>query len=123
MSSLDQHIGRRTSDRREALGLSVGHVATHVGLTADELLRCEAGSRRIAAHELFLLSGVLQVRVTYFFEGYACKLGSEASGEQIERILSVFKRISSNDVRNYVIEISETIVLTGVGGTTALPPS
>lgn len=117
MSSLDKHIGRKASARREELGLSVSHVAIQLGMTPDELLDREIGQRRIAAKELFLLSGILQTRVAYFFEGYSCSRETEAPREQIERILSAFNSIRSNDVRNYVIELLETAGSFGDGRT------
>ncbi len=64
---VDVHIGRRAASRRQSLGLAPGDVARAMGLDEAALQDLEAGARRVAARQLWIWSGLLQVPVAWFF--------------------------------------------------------
>lgn len=66
---VDAHVGQRMRQRREALGVSQGRLARHLGLSFSQVQKYEKGTNRIGAGRLFLLAGFLEVPVQYFFEG------------------------------------------------------
>lgn len=66
---IDVHVGRRLRMRREALGISQGRLASHLGLTFSQVQKYEKGANRIGAGRLFLAASFLKVPVQYFVAG------------------------------------------------------
>ena len=54
--------------RRNLLGLTLQTLAKAVGVTYQQLQKYERGVNRISASRLFILSGALDVPVSFFFE-------------------------------------------------------
>ena len=65
----DRHVGRKIRERRIMLGLSQHQMAELAGVTYQQAHKYERGINRISAGRLFTLSQVLNVPVSYFFEG------------------------------------------------------
>lgn len=72
---VDVHVGGRVRLRRVFLGYSQEKLANALGLTFQQIQKYERGANRISASKLYELSRILNVPVTYFFEGV------EADGE------------------------------------------
>lgn len=68
---VDVHVGERVKERRLELGMSQEKLATELGLTFQQVQKYERAANRISASRLYRLSEVLDVPVTYFFEGIA----------------------------------------------------
>ncbi|MBP0445263.1 helix-turn-helix transcriptional regulator [Roseomonas sp. SSH11] len=66
---VDQHVGSRLRFRRVQLGLSQEQLATAVGISFQQIQKYERGMNRIGASRLFELTRVLQVPVSFFFDG------------------------------------------------------
>lgn len=69
LSPIDHHVGARLCQARRVRDLSRGELGKLVQLTAQQIQRHELGVDRIGAEMLFKFSKVLDVRVTFFFEG------------------------------------------------------
>src|SRR5476651_770062 len=54
--------------RRTLLGMSQEKLGTAVGLTFQQIQKCERGSNRIGSSRLFELAKVSDVPVSYFFD-------------------------------------------------------
>src|SRR5262249_11843244 len=65
----DQHVGRRVRIRRLMLAMSQENLAAALGLTFQQVQKYEGGANRIGAGRLQHLSHILQVPVSFFFEG------------------------------------------------------
>jgi transcriptional regulator with XRE-family HTH domain len=65
----DKHVGKRVRMRRLMLDMSQTNVADALGLTFQQLQKYENGTNRISASRLQRISEILQVPVTFFFEG------------------------------------------------------
>ena len=65
----DKHVGQRVRMRRLMLDMSQTNVADTLGLTFQQLQKYEKGTNRISASRLQRISAILQVPVTFFFEG------------------------------------------------------
>jgi transcriptional regulator with XRE-family HTH domain len=65
----DQHVGRRVRMRRLMLAMSQEKLAAALGLTFQQVQKYERGANRIGAGRLQHLSHILQVPVSFFFEG------------------------------------------------------
>ena len=66
---VDVHVGNRLRQRRSLLGMSQMQLAEQLGLTFQQVQKNEKGSNRLGSSRLFQLSQILDVPVSYFFEG------------------------------------------------------
>lgn len=67
--AIDRNIGRRIRAKRMELDISVPFMADEIGVSVAVLQEFEAGTLRVSALALWLISGFLRVPVTYFFHG------------------------------------------------------
>jgi transcriptional regulator with XRE-family HTH domain len=66
---IDVHVGSRLRRRRRMLGMIQTEVATAVGVRFQQLYKYEKGQSRVSTSRLQCLSHVLQVPMSFFFEG------------------------------------------------------
>ncbi|MEM7173489.1 MAG: helix-turn-helix domain-containing protein [Pseudomonadota bacterium] len=66
---IDLHVGTQVRARRVLLGLSQEKLADGLGITFQQVQKYERGSNRISASRLFNMARLLDVPITYFFEG------------------------------------------------------
>jgi transcriptional regulator with XRE-family HTH domain len=67
----DKHVGARVRMRRMQLGFSQMKLGKDLGLTFQQVQKYETGKNRIGASRLLQTAHVLQVPVSYFYEGLA----------------------------------------------------
>jgi transcriptional regulator with XRE-family HTH domain len=72
----DRHVGTRIRERRLMLGLSQQQLAQMIGVTYQQAHKYERGLNRISAGRLYEISQVLNVPVSWFFEGLMAQGGS-----------------------------------------------
>jgi transcriptional regulator with XRE-family HTH domain len=65
----DRYVGARLRMRRLMLDKSQNDIAKALGLTFQQVQKYEKGANRISASRLQRLCGVLQVPVSFFFDG------------------------------------------------------
>ncbi len=66
---IDLHLGKRLRRRRRLLGLTQQQVAEGVGIRFQQIQKYECGANRISAARLWQLAQVLEVPVSYFYDG------------------------------------------------------
>src|ERR1700683_5507100 len=66
---VDVHVGARWRLRRTLLDMSQEKLGQAIGLTFQQVQKYERGANRVGASRLFDLSRVLDVPVSFFFEG------------------------------------------------------
>ena len=66
---IDIHVGRRLRLRRDIMKISQEHLANAVGVTFQQVQKYEQGRNRVSASRLFDIATVLEVPISYFFEG------------------------------------------------------
>src|ERR1700722_6520927 len=66
---IDKHVGSRVRMRRMMLGMSQEKLGDALGLTVQQVQKYEKGTNRIGASRLQQISHILQVSVSFFFEG------------------------------------------------------
>ena len=66
---IDLHLGKRLRRRRRLLGLTQQQVAEGVGIRCQQIQKYECGANRISAARLWQLAQVLDVPVSYFYDG------------------------------------------------------
>src|ERR1700752_3181446 len=66
---IDKHVGSRVRMRRMMLGMSQEKLGDALGLTFQQVQKYEKGANRIGASRLQQIAHILQVPVSFFFEG------------------------------------------------------
>jgi transcriptional regulator with XRE-family HTH domain len=76
----DKLVGARVRMRRMMLGMSQEKLGTALDLTFQQVQKYEKGTNRIGAGRLQQIAGILQVPVSFFFEGapYPVSINSAA---------------------------------------------
>ena len=68
-NSTDRHVGARVRMRRMMLSMSQEKLGDALGLTFQQVQKYEKGTNRIGASRLQHIAQILQVPVSFFFEG------------------------------------------------------
>ena len=120
----DQHIGSRVRMRRKMLAMSQEQLAEALGITYQQVQKNEKGTNRIGASRLQQISHILQVPVTFFFEGAPNAAaphdssGSALSMAQIDdfvsdsdglRLIGAFMRIDNAALRRRIVMLVQEI--------------
>ncbi len=66
---IDVHVGSRVRSRRKMLSMSQGKLGAMLKLTFQQVQKYEKGTNRIGASRLQAIANILQVPVSFFFEG------------------------------------------------------
>ena len=72
-SNADRHVGARIRERRITLGLSQQQLAQLIGVTYQQAHKYERGLNRISAGRLYDIAQVLNVPISWFFEGLSAE--------------------------------------------------
>ena len=124
---VDRHVGSRVRMRRMMLGMSQEKLGNSLGLTFQQVQKYEKGTNRIGASRLQQISHILQVPVSFFFEGAPSVGGasgrSEGMGEAPSpayisdflatsdglALTKAFMRISDSKLRRRIVDLVEQI--------------
>src|SRR5947207_4631125 len=66
---IDKHVGSRVRMRRMMLGMSQEKLGDALSLTFQQVQKYEKGANRIGASRLQQIAAILDVPVSFFFEG------------------------------------------------------
>jgi transcriptional regulator with XRE-family HTH domain len=66
---IDKYVGSRVRMRRMMLGMSQEKLGNALGLTFQQVQKYEKGTNRIGASRVQQISNILQVPVSFFFDG------------------------------------------------------
>jgi len=66
---IDKHVGSRVRMRRMMLSMSQEKLGDALGLTFQQVQKYEKGTNRIGASRLQQIAHILQVPVSFFFDG------------------------------------------------------
>lgn len=66
---VDVHVGKRIRHRRWLVGMTQQQLAEKVGIKFQQIQKYETGANRVSASRLWDISEVLDVPVSFFFEG------------------------------------------------------
>ena len=77
---IDRHVGSRVRMRRMMLSMSQEKLGDALGLTFQQVQKYEKGANRIGASRLQQIAGILQVTVSFFFEGAPLQPGERSAG-------------------------------------------
>jgi len=106
---IDEHLGRRLRKRRRLLGLTQQQLATACGVRFQQIQKYECAANRMSAGRLWQLAQVLEVPVSYFYEGFGAEsegAGAGAGGDGVTQ-REVFTRKETRDLIRAYYSLSE----------------
>ena len=82
--SVNAHVGQRVRQRRWEVGMTLQKLSDRVGITAQQIMKIEAGTNEISASQMRDIATALEVPASLFSEGFARTFNSMArSGHPI----------------------------------------
>jgi len=121
---VDKHVGSRVRMRRIMLGMSQEKLGEALGLTFQQVQKYEKGTNRVGASRIQQISEILQVPVSFLFEGGPSGtinnggLGEGSSPAYVADFLATseglaltraFTRIVDGRLRRSIVELVEQI--------------
>ena len=123
---IDKHVGARVRMRRMMVGMSQEKLGDALGLTFQQVQKYEKGTNRIGASRLQHIAHILQVPVSFFFEGAPASGGVGHHGGMSEApspayvsdflatqdglaLTKSFMRIKSSKLRRRIVDLVEQI--------------
>jgi transcriptional regulator with XRE-family HTH domain len=122
---IDKHVGSRVRMRRMMLSMSQEKLGDALGLTFQQVQKYEKGTNRIGASRLQQISNILQVPVSFFFEGAPHLPGGHSGGTSeapspayVSDFLATsdglsltksFMKIKSSKLRRRIVDLVEQI--------------
>jgi transcriptional regulator with XRE-family HTH domain len=121
---VDKHVGSRVRMRRIMLGMSQEKLGEALGLTFQQIQKYEKGTNRVGASRIQQISEVLQVPVSFLFEGVpsgginGAGFSEGASPAYVSDFLATseglaltraFTRINDSKLRRSIVDLVEQI--------------
>jgi len=115
----DQHVGAHLRLARRSRGVSQDALGKKLGLTFQQIQKYERGANRISAGRLFEVSIILEMEITYFFEGLHMAPTSDPLLIQDDEASTLFAKVSSirnSRVRRQVLDLISALASDGRKG-------
>ena len=121
---VDKYVGSRVRRRRIMLGMSQEKLGEALGLTFQQIQKYEKGTNRVGASRLQQISEVLQVPVSFLFDGGPSGVvGVDGSAESVSpayiadflatseglALTRAFTRIPDSKLRRSIVDLVEQI--------------
>ena len=120
---IDKHVGSRVRMRRMMLSMSQEKLGDALGLTFQQVQKYVKGTNRIGASRLQQIAHILQVPVSFFFEGAPHSAGHGGMSEAPSpayvadflatsdglSLTKAFMRIKSSKLRRRIVDLVEQI--------------
>lgn len=122
---IDQHVGARVRQRRMFIGMSQEQLGDRLGLTFQQVQKYEKGTNRISASRLWEMARILDVQVSFFFEGGEdvdgngsgladrpqAELASGGADSERLRLNRHFVQIQDPALRRAVVDLAKSIAI------------
>jgi len=121
---IDKYVGSRVRMRRIMLGMSQEKLGEALGLTFQQIQKYEKGTNRVGASRIQQISEILQVPVSFLFEGGPTSTtGGDGFGEGTSpayvsdflatseglALTRAFTRITDSKLRRSIVDLVEQI--------------
>jgi len=114
---IEKHIGKRLRQAREAKGLSAAELELLIGRMPGTVAAIEAGRSFIAVSQLYEMSCLLHVDMSFFFEGMpkaaaAAPMPTATDAETVlnaVRLVRAYYDIDEPELRKEVIELVKSV--------------
>ena len=98
---VDIHVGSRVRLRRILMGMSQSKLGKALNITFQQIQKYERGANRIGSSNLYRLSQILDVPVSFFFDGMPKDMAGEmASGDPLAKFV---KRSTLEFMKDFVL--------------------
>jgi len=77
-SPIDIHVGTRIRVRRQLMNMTQEKLGESLGVTFQQVQKYERGANRVGASRLWKLSEVLDVPVSFFYDGLSTEYGGQS---------------------------------------------
>jgi transcriptional regulator with XRE-family HTH domain len=116
----DTEIAKRVRALRLQRGLSQTELGEVLGVTFQQVQKYERGTNRISAGRLYRVAEVLDVPVSFFYEGFE-ERGSEPGPRSIDiefgflqtsgamRLMRAYSRIAESGIRQKLLQLTESL--------------
>ena len=130
---INVHVGGRIRLRRRSMGLSPGELANALGVRYQQVQYYEVGRNQITSSSLHILTQILDVPISFFFDGMP-DLGSElniltqaasadpldklnifaiseidAVKQELDDLMTVYYKLKDRDTRKGIIEFLKVL--------------
>lgn len=120
---IDAYVGARVRLRRTLLGMSQEKLADALDLTFQQIQKYERGMNRIGASNLYKISQVLHVPVSYFFDDMPEDLNETSDRKVVEELFNTrhvgrretinlvryFYQIPDEAIRSHIVALMERL--------------
>ena len=120
---VDVHVGARIRLRRQVLKMSQERLGDQLGVTFQQVQKYERGTNRVGASRLWRLSQVLEVPVSYFFDGLTNEIeaGEFSDNDQMPivydfinssdgvALAKAVSQITNKAVRRQILELARSL--------------
>ena len=126
----DRHVGSRVRMRRMMLNMSQEKLGDALGLTFQQVQKYEKATNRIGASRLHHLAEILQVPISFFFEGAPKLPGRSAARGEVPSpayvsdflatsdglaLTKAFVQIKDSKLRRRIVDLVQAIVADRAG--------
>ena len=123
-NSVDKHVGSRVRMRRLMLGMSQEKLGVALGLTFQQVQKYEKGTNRVGASRIQQICEILQVPVSFLFEGSPTDISKAAGLSEVPSpayvtdflatsqglaLTRAFTRITEPKLRRSIVTLVERI--------------
>ena len=106
MDVVDIHLGRRLRRRRRILGLTQQQLASACGVRFQQIQKYECAANRMSAARLWQLAEVLEVPVSYFYEGLSPDM--PALDKETQDLIQAFYALSERP-RQRLLDLAKSL--------------
>jgi len=93
---IDVHVGTRIRMRRQILNMSQEKLGEALGVTFQQVQKYERGTNRVGASRLWAISRVLDVPISFFYDGLENDFQYEQAAEN-DQMPIIYDFINSSD--------------------------
>jgi transcriptional regulator with XRE-family HTH domain len=119
-SATDRYIGSRIRLRRTLIGMSQEKLGAALGITFQQVQKYEKGVNRVGAGRLQSIGSILNVPVSYFYEGLPDNDALEGKQDNAMtvllgtpdgvRLVDAFMAVEDGRLQSKIVDIVEMIV-------------
>lgn len=120
---VDVHVGARVRLRRQIMKMSQERLGDQLGVTFQQVQKYERGSNRVGASRLWRLAQVLDVPISFFFDGLTedIEAGEFAENDQMPivydfinssdgvALAKAVSQINNKAVRRQILELARSL--------------
>jgi transcriptional regulator with XRE-family HTH domain len=113
IDNIDIEIANRLREYRRSMNLSQKNIGEILGVSVQQVQKYEKAVNRISSGNLYRISKLFQLPITYFFEddvanNLTANINKEFSDQDFSKII---KKITDQTIRNLLFKLAEYIAL------------